>query len=143
MNWFILALITAMTWGCLYASTEQVTKFVNPKTYLTISCFFSAIIFTILGCLDGSLQKDLYDNNLNKCYWFIFLSSLCSFIASLCSVIAVKYGGATYASIVEISYPFWVVIFLFLITGKNNLNWNVFIGGTLIFIGTIIVLLRK
>lgn len=141
MSWLFLALMTAIFWGLTYASTEQVTKYMDPKTYLIFSCLFSAFLYFIWGLSDGTLIKDY--SNFNKGFWFALLAAFSAFVASYCSVMAVKMGGATYASVVEISYPIWVVIFLYFITDVNNLNWNIVLGGLTIFIGTAIVLFRE
>jgi len=141
--WLYLALATAILWGLTYASTEQVVKFMDVKTYLTYSCLVGAFLYLTWGGYDGTLLKDYREHNLWKGIGFATLSSLCAFAASYCSVAAVKSGGATYASIVEISYPIWVVIFIYLLTGVNTLSWNVLGGGLLIFIGTIVVMVRK
>jgi len=143
MTWLFLALLTAIFWGLTYASTEQVTRFVDPKTYLTFSCVVGAILYSLWGYFDGTLSKDLNTGGLQKGIGFALLASLAAFIASYCSVAAVKLGGASYASIVEISYPVWVVAFLWLMTGANTLSWNMVIGGLVIFAGTTIVLLGK
>lgn len=134
---------TAVLWGLTYASTEQVVKYMDVKTYLSYSCLVGAFLYLVWGSYDGTLMKDYQQNNLMKGFGFATLSAICAFGASYCSVAAVKSGGATYASIVEISYPIWVVIFIYLLTGVNALSWNVLGGGLLIFIGTIVVIARN
>jgi uncharacterized membrane protein len=141
MSWLILALLTAVFWGLTYSSTQMVVKHIDPKTYLTFSCLLGTFLYSIWGLFDGSLIRDI--PNFNKTFWFAMLASLSAFVASYCSVNAVLLGGATRASIVEISYPLWVVVFLWFLTGTNNLNWNVALGGLTIFAGTAIVLFGK
>ena len=143
MSLFCLALLTSIFWGMTYAATQMVTRFVDPKTYLIFSCLLSASLYSLWGYLDGSLYKDLSEGNLNKTINFALLASLAAFIASFCSVMAVKLNGATMASVVEISYPVFVIVFLYFITGINNFNWIVTLGGLTIFAGTAIVLFGK
>ncbi len=138
MNWLLLALSTAILWGICYSSTEQIVKHVDIKSYLTASCLLSGLGFLIWGLVDGTLIKDL-SNDTSNSWWWIILSSLTSFLACYCSVSAVKYGGASLASIIEISYPLWVVVFTSIINGKNNVSQSFVIGGLLIFCGTFIV----
>lgn len=139
MNWLYLALLTAILWGLCYSSTEQIVKYIDMKSYLILSCLFSCIGFSIWGYLDGTTSKDLNPNVTIPWVW-IFISSITSFFACYCSVAAVKCGGASLASVIEISYPIWVVIFVSIINGKSSLNLNMLIGGILIFLGTAVVI---
>jgi drug/metabolite transporter (DMT)-like permease len=136
MNYF--ALITAIMWGCAYACTEQIVKYIDVKTYMTISCFFSFVIFLSFGVGDGSLVKDASSSRIP--IFFIVAGCVSSLLATYFSVNAVKYSNATQASILEISYPIFVIIFTFMITGKHHLTLNTLFGGLLIGAGTLIVL---
>lgn len=140
MFWFYMSLATAVLWGITYASTEQIVKTVDMKTYLAISCIVSATIYLIWGYFDGCIKKDLAGEQIYIASPWITLSCLCSFFACYCSVAAVKYGGASYASIIEISYPVWVIVFTSMITGKNQVTLSTILGGVLIFLGTLVVM---
>ena len=136
----IWAILTAIFWGLTMASTERVVEHVNIKTYLFFSCVISAVLFLGLGLADHSLIKDI--SKENKGVGWIVLSSLAAFVASYCSVSAVKYSGASVSSLIECSYPLTTIIFCYLLSGKNNLSASTIIGGTCIVLGTIIVARR-
>jgi drug/metabolite transporter (DMT)-like permease len=129
-----------MLWGLTYTCTEQITKSVDIKSYLAVSCFISTAIYITLGCYDGSIRKDYIESNYYEVWPYMLTGIICSFIACYSSVAAVKYGGAAFASIIEISYPVWVILFTAMLTGKNTVNLQTVIGGLVIFLGTVLVL---
>lgn len=134
-----MALATSILWGACYASTEMTVKYVDIKSYLTISSIVSCIGFLLWGYLDGSIHKDLTGGKLSVALPWILISSIAAFVGSYCSVAAVKYGGASLASIIEISYPVWVIAFTSLICWRNNFSSSLILGGLLIFLGTVVV----
>ena len=137
MNWLLMAILTSVLWGLCYASTEQIVKNINLKTYLAISSFVSCIGFTILAYFEP-LPQDFKEKFLTSLPW-IFVSTAASFAGSYCSVYAIKHGGASLSAVIEISYPVWVIIFTSVFSWQNNFNMNIFLGGSLIFLGTYLV----
>jgi len=138
--WFYMAMATAILWGFSYTCSEQIVKHVDSKTYLCISCMFSFVCFGLWGFLTKEIQQDVSSGKIYIALPWIIGCCIASFIANYCSVAAVKYGGASYASIIEISYPFWVVIFVSIINGKNEITLKTMIGGVIIFLGTLLVI---
>lgn len=138
MNWLLMAILTSILWGLCYASTEQIVKYINIKTYLAISCFFCFWGYAILSYLEPS-QENFKDNLLKASPWII-ISIFASFFGSYCSTYAIKHGGASLSAIIEISYPVWVVLFSSAFSGQNNFNINILYGGIMIFIGTVLVI---
>lgn len=137
MNWLIMAILTSVLWGLCYACTEQIVAQINMKTYLAISSFCCFIGFSILAYLEP-YQEDFKEKLLISLPW-IFVSVLSSFAGSYCSTYAIKHGGASLSAVIEISYPVWVIIFTSLFSWQNNFSMNIFIGGSLIFLGTFLV----
>lgn len=139
MMWFWLALATAILWGLTYTCTEVITKSVGINTYLTLSCLISTILYAAIGTYTGEIKRDLSGNNLYDVWPFLLTGFICSFVACYASVSAVKMGGASFASIVEISYPLWVILFTSLLNGRSQVNIQTVIGGIIIFVGTVFV----
>ena len=137
--WVLMSLATAILWGICYSSTGEIVKWIDIKTYLMISCLMSFIGFLVWGACDNSLNRDMLSFNMEKARPWVIISSLSSFLACYCSVSAVKYGGASLAAIIEISYPVWVVVFTYLMFGKGGITINTVLGGILIFLGTVVV----
>ncbi len=132
-----MALLTSILWGSYYASVEQIVKHIDIKTNLIIHYAISLFGFSVWSYFDGSFKEDL--TKIQTIMPWMLISSVSTFIAAYCSVAAVKSGGASLASIIEISYPVWVVLFTSIISKKNNFTPNIIFGGLLIFIGTLLV----
>jgi drug/metabolite transporter (DMT)-like permease len=137
--WFFLALLTAVTWGITYTCTEQITKAIDIKTYLLISCGVSTLLYGIWGWVDGSIVKDITSSNFQSVMPYLIIGILASDIACYSSVAAVKSGGASFAAIIEISYPLWVIVFTSILSGKSTVNMQTIIGGLIIFAGSLLV----
>lgn len=130
--------INIYTMGVCYTSTNQITKVVDPKTYLIFSCLISGFMFLGWSMYENSIENDSA-KIISVLHW-ILISTFSSFFACYFSVMAVKSGGAVNAALIEISYPFWVIVFTSLLAGKININPLSVIGGLVIFIGTALVL---
>lgn len=138
--WFAFALVTAILWGITYTCTERVCKFVDMRSYLCVSCTVSMLIYGLWSLSSGCLRKDLVDGNFAQVWPFVLGGIVCSFAACYSSVAAVRSGGAAFASIIEISYPLWVILFTTLLNGENNISWRTVVGGFIIFLGTLFVI---
>ena len=68
-------------------------------------------------------------------------------VAALCIVggnyfifLSLNEKNATLTSIVEISYPFFVALFSWLLFRDSQLNLSIFVGGLFIFAGVVLIL---
>jgi drug/metabolite transporter (DMT)-like permease len=66
-------------------------------------------------------------------------SVILAIVANFLIFSGIKALNATDASIIEIAYPFFVALFSYFVF-KSNPNVYFFLGGTLIFIGSIIIM---
>ena len=138
MTWLFMAILTSILWGLCYASTEQIVKYISMKTYLAISALCCFIGFSILAYFEPA-QHDFKEKFIISLPW-IAISIASSFAGSYCSTYAIKHGGASLSAVIEISYPVWVIVFTSIFSWQNNFNMNIFIGGSLIFLGTFLVI---
>ena len=138
MNWLWMAILTSILWGLCYASTEQIVKHINIKTYLAISSFLCFIGFSIFAYLEPPQEN--FKENFQKAIPWIVISVFASFLGSFCSTYAIKHGGASLSAVIEISYPVWVVLFASVFSGQNNFSLNLLVGGFMIFLGTVFVI---
>lgn len=136
MNWIICSLLTAILWGISYSAIEQIIKTIDKCTCIFISSSIIAIFYSsAIG------QKDLiniYQNKGNVCYW-MFLSATCSLIAGYMSIRAIENSSASLAASLEITYPFWCMLFAYLFFDKS-MTWTSILGVVGIFVGVTIVI---
>jgi drug/metabolite transporter (DMT)-like permease len=65
--------------------------------------------------------------------------ALVTFIAALLIGLSVQGSNATFAGIIEMSYPIFIVAFSYLLFREHHLNAGIIVGGVLIFIGVAVV----
>lgn len=135
---FIYGIGAAITWGLVYAIDQKILSGVSPLTLLFINSVLTAIIMLPLVFFDsGSIKNFL---SYDKTTWsLIIISVALATLANFLIFSSIKNLDASTASIIEISYPFFVILFSFVIF-RSMPNIYFFVGGILIFIGSIIVI---
>jgi len=140
--WFIYALGAAILWGLQYATIEQLSKTI-PAPLLTLA-YTVALALTNLGvfvCFRFELGLDQLRNYWTGKNLLLFgLVVLVGCASTLLIFAAIAKGGATKASIIEITYPLFVAVFALLLYQEDTLNQQTLIGGFVILAGVLIVL---
>ncbi len=136
----IYALIASITWGLIYNIDQKILIKSSPLTMFLIGGMMQIIIlipyaFTQTGSKDISLI--LSDKNQLR---LLFIAEMLCIVAGVTILYAVKHLNAPLASIFEISYPAFVVIFYVLFFNGNGLNTNFWIGAILMFIGSLVIM---
>lgn len=135
---FVYAAGAAITWGLVYALDQKILSGASPLAYLFINSLFTAIIVLPFLFLDGGSIKTIFSSR-GTILALIVASVVLAALANFLIFSGIKILGADTASIIEIAYPFFVVFFSFLIF-RSAPNLYFFIGGALIFIGSIIII---
>ncbi len=139
---YLFPLATAVVWGLCYTSIEKIISVVDKKTYILFLAFFSfmANIFFIVST-HKNINLDLNNIKSNKdniVPWMI-LAILATIIGNYLSILSVEKCNATIAAALEITYPFWCIIFsYFLLSG--TISRGVIFGSLFIFLGVILIM---
>lgn len=136
MNWIICSLLTAILWGISYSAIEQIIKTIDKCTYLFISSIIIALFY--INAISRKDFNNIYLNKNNVFYWMI-LSLLSSLIAGYMSIRAIEKSSASLAASLEITYPFWCMLFAYLFFSKC-ISYTSLLGVISIFVGVIIVI---
>ena len=135
---FIYAIGAAVTWGLVYTIDQKILTDVSPMALLFIDSLLIAIILLPFVFFDnGSIKTLLSSGKTNL--WLILLSVILAAVANFLIFSGIKNLNASIASIIEIAYPFFVVLFSFIFF-RSVPNLYFFLGGALIFIGSIIII---
>ena len=132
------AIAAAVTWGLSYTIDQKVLGKVSPLAFLFITSILAFLITLPFVLSDKQSLKTLLGSgrlNLSLIVAAVALATLANyFIFS-----SIKILGAPTASIFEIAYPFFVVLFSFFVFGATP---NVFflIGAALIFLGSLVII---
>lgn len=137
----IYALIVSITRGVQYALLDKVLVSIP----VVILCFFSSIFNTIFFGVIFYLWN--YSTHLkkyfptNKIIWLFALVTVLYLISSSLILVAIKNKNATIASLIEISYPIFVILFTYLFYKSVNLNRATILWGIMILWGIVLIYL--
>jgi len=133
------AILASVLWGVEYALAERVYKDVSVYTVLFHSSILSLILMPVLAWnhIVSDTCKLLQFSNLTFWYSVIMIIGM---LASIMIAKSIQLTNATAAGLIEISYPFFIILFSFLFFGKINLTKELFIGGVFIFTGIAVIL---
>lgn len=139
MPWYVFAVAAAVLWGIEYALSERILSRAPA-----ITLFFWLSLFQLLGCIVSlTFKGNTIDPRpiLDSHPYLFIAAAITGLFAGLAIQLSIKSGdNAATASMVEISYPFFVILFTWLFFGENKMNWLTLIGGAICFVGTTIVI---
>lgn len=132
---FILALVAALLWGASYTLSAKVLRGVEPLVMLPVASAFRLLWFTGLFAL---FARDKLSQLSAKSVGLIGVETLFSTAATLAIMTAITRIGASRASLLEISYPIFVVL-LSAVFMKTPITANMIIGGAIVLLGVAII----
>src|ERR1700722_2172834 len=139
--WLAYALIAAVIWGLNYTLEERVFKFqISPLTLLAGQAWLAAFLFTGLACI-FNLKRDvvtLITHRADALYLFL-IAVVVAAAGNFFIAISIQAKNATFAALIEESYPLFTVLFTFLLFKENYLTPGVIMGGALIIAGVVII----
>ncbi len=136
---YLYAISAAVLWGLVYMVDQKVLTKVSPLALL----FLNAALITVLSLpllffLRTSVMRDVIVSGREN-IGFVFLSVCLTILANLAIFSAIKILGAPTATIFEIAYPFFVILFTVLFF-QAELNAFFFLGALLIFVGSFVII---
>jgi len=142
--WLIYALMAAITWGLNYSLDEKIFKHqISPLTLLAAQAWAGAILFTGLAYV-FRLKEDVATISQNRTIQYILLAGLAAAtLGNFFIAISIQAKNATFAALIEESYPLFTILFSFLLFKDNYLTPGVIIGGGLIIMGVGVISLLK
>lgn len=134
---FAYAIGAAITWGLVYAIDQKILSNTSPAALLFVNTLMTAIVVLPVIFFDHDSIRTLLSSskgNLALVTTSIILAALANFLIFS----GIKLVGASSASLIEISYPFFVVFFS-IIFFRIVPTTSLLIGGALIFLGSTII----
>ncbi|MFZ2150952.1 MAG: EamA family transporter [Candidatus Absconditicoccaceae bacterium] len=137
----VYSIIVAITRGILYALLDKLLLTMPIVILCFASSVFNSIFFAIIfwfGKYNVGFKK--YFEQGNNLTLFIIVTVL-FLVANALILVAIKSKNATVASLIEISYPIFVVLFSYIFWKNIHLNFWTIIGGVMILGGIVLVYL--
>ncbi|MFH0712909.1 MAG: DMT family transporter [Candidatus Jorgensenbacteria bacterium] len=135
---FIYAIGAAVLWGFIYTIDQKVLSDVAPMTLLFIHAIVATIIVLPLIFFSNGLTNNILAVGKTNWLLIIFTVALAT-LANFFILSSIRGLNASIASIIEISYPFFVVLFSYILF-RSTPNIYFFIGGILVFLGSFIII---
>ncbi|MBI2623402.1 MAG: DMT family transporter [Candidatus Liptonbacteria bacterium] len=134
----LYAIGAAVTWGSVYALDQRILRDASPFTLLFVGSLITAILLLPIAFFQRSSLTPIFSVS-GKVWTLIILSLLLAALANFFIFSSIKLLDASTASIFEIAYPFFVVLFSMVIFGTAP-SWYFLIGALLIFAGAALII---
>jgi drug/metabolite transporter (DMT)-like permease len=139
--WIVYALAAAVIWGISYAASGRVIeRGMTPLVFFFLYTLFGAAAAAGALTLTGKTGTLFSEVRILGADWvWLVVAVISSAAGGLLIYIAIGEKNATLASLIEISYPFFVAVFAWLFFRETQFNWPTILGGILILGGVAVV----
>ena len=143
MAWWIYALISAACWGAQYVLMETLFRKVDfAAAFSFLSLMNGILVSAILWVLYPRQNwAKLWENW--PTVWMIILYLVVGTGAYLFNGLAINEKNATMASLLEISYPLFIILFTLIFLREFHLNAAGLAGAVLILAGCVLVVFSR
>lgn len=135
---YLYAIGAAVTWGVVYTLDQRILKNASPFALVFIDSLLTTIILLPVLYFERAAFSSVYKFNL-KLVLIIIASLALAALANYFIYSSIRLLGASTASIFEIAYPFFVVLFSFL-AYRAVPNIYFVVGGLMIFLGAALII---
>ncbi|MDO8953356.1 MAG: DMT family transporter [Gammaproteobacteria bacterium] len=138
-GWFWMALSASALWGLTYVASQYMLRTLNPFQVLWLS---SLVIFIGLGIfllVSGHSKSLILRLEQPKVILTVIAYSTLYFAASFLILKSITLGNASYAALVESSYPLFTLFFAYILLNETQFNWGILLGCGFLITGLIII----
>lgn len=130
----IVATVAAIGWGYVYATMQQVTDRMSPVAAMTAYYLYGGVILLpFLVMRWGEIQAGIVADPRT-----FVLSASAVMVAEFAILWSVSLLGGADAGLIEISYPVWTALFLYLILGERPTPGTL-VGGAMVLCGVAVI----
>lgn len=134
--WIVYSVIAAVLWGLDYSLTEKVLQKMSFSTLLCIELFVAFLSMAVFSTFSGDFQIDLGTIlKSERMGAYVAVIALTFTIANASIALSIGNKNATFAGLIEISYPLFIAFFSWKLFGQNDLSYGTWLGAGLVFIG--------
>ena len=137
--WYVAALGAAVTWGIYYPLADMALKKISIYSVILLSMI---PVLLVLPIFIKSVNNDIaVVRGLPWSeQWIFLILGLIGLVGEVLVYTAITGKNATLASLIEMTYPVFVVIFAYLFYREMHVTPSVFVGGLLILTGAAIII---
>jgi drug/metabolite transporter (DMT)-like permease len=137
--WYVTAIGAALVWGMHYPLVDHALKKLSLVSVLLLTAlpiFVLALFFHRTLAADYAVWTTLDTGPKVR----VLALALTSLLGSVLLFLSIAGKNATLASLIEISYPVFVVMFAWLLFREIHVNTSVIIGSLLVFAGVTMII---
>ncbi len=139
--WFVYAMSASVIWGVSYAASGRaIERGISPVTFFFLYSVAGAALG--LGSLMATRRLAAVPSEirgLGADWVWLAIAVVASAIGSLLIYLAIGKKNATVASLIEISYPFFVALFAWLFFKQVQAGVPTIVGGVLVLAGVAVI----
>jgi len=143
--WIFYAVFASLCWGMSYAACGPLLKRgVSPILFFMGYCLLGLIGTFLSLLISGKLSTlgKLQEFDRNDLFWFLFSVSV-SALGAYLTYAAIGAKNPSLVSLIEISYPIFVILFTWVFFREMQLNPMTIFGGLLILAGVGLVVFSE
>jgi len=139
--WIVYALSAAVIWGISYAASGRVIeRGMTPLGFFFCYALFGAAAAALMLTVTGKMHAVPGEvRSLGSDWVWFAVAVVTSAAGALLIYMAIGERNATLASLIEISYPFFVAVFAWVFFRETQFNAATILGGALILAGVAVV----
>lgn len=134
LPWYVTALGAAMIWGIHYPLVDFAMKRLSVYSVLLL-CVIPIFLLMPLFLREIARDVDTYKMLSASEQWMIAAIGITSTIGAAFLYISISNKNATLASLIEMTFPIFVVLFSYIMFKQWHVNSSVIIGGMMILTG--------
>lgn len=144
MAWFYYAMAASVLWGFGYALSERVVKDDLPTSFFVLTQgLIGVVLYLGISLYFGTLKSGFEALQTNPRIMLPLLMVAASTTTGIFFIyMAIAEKNASMANLIEISYPFFTILFAWLLFRDVQVSWTTALGGLLIFSGVGIIALK-
>ena len=139
LPWYVAALAAAITWGIYYPLVDMALKRISLYSVIVLSMI---PVLLAMPWFMKTVSRDIETVRSLPAseQWMILGLGLIGLFGEVMVYLAIHGRNATLASLIEMTYPVFVVIFAWLFFRHMHVTPSVLIGGLMILVGAAIVI---
>ncbi|OGI59182.1 MAG: hypothetical protein A2V58_09540 [Candidatus Muproteobacteria bacterium RBG_19FT_COMBO_61_10] len=142
LPWYVTAVGAAILWGIHYPLVDNALKRISPVGVLLLTAIpilLVSLVFHRQLAADYLVIKGMdWGTRL-----IVIALSVTGLLGTVLLYMSIVSRNATLASLIEISYPVFVVLFSYLLFRQVHINPSVVLGGVLVFAGVALIILNN
>ncbi len=137
--WYVAALGAAITWGIYYPLVDMALKRISLYSVILLSMI---PVLLVMPLFMKTLSEDVETVKTLPAseQWIIVSLGLIGLFGEVMVYLAISNKNATLASLIEMTYPLFVVFFAYLFYRQVDVTPSVFLGGLMILLGAGLVI---